>query len=234
MNNKETQAIEAEILGILQRSGKDYLTASQITGSLSSDLKRRIGLSGKPNKATVLKQLKPYLGERLKIYKNARYTYIGKSIPLTEIVFNYINMNPNLSPRQAAQKLPAVKSEVVEALNQLIEAGNILSTFKNTPDCTPSLKTARAYYLPPSDDPSVFKAAYEAVGGGKSFVRIHRVRDYLNWPRERFDAVLKDLMSNDTIELHGGDPSIMSEKEIRGSYMDENNILYLTLTWEHP
>jgi hypothetical protein len=40
-----------------------------------------------------------------------------------------------------------------------------------------------------------------------------------------------ELMADYTIELHGGDPSIMTEQEIRDSYTDENGLLYINLTW---
>ncbi|MCI0526980.1 MAG: hypothetical protein L0Y56_05930, partial [Nitrospira sp.] len=69
------------------------------------------------------------------------------------------------------------------------------------------------------------------VGKGRGFVRIHRIRELLNWTRERFDRVLMDLMADYIIELHGGDPSILTEQEIRNSFMDENGMLYITLTW---
>ena len=63
---------------------------------------------------------------------------------------------------------------------------------------------------------------------------IYRIRRHLDWPRERFDAVLCELKRDYAIQLHGGDPSSMTEQELQDSYMDENNILYLnlTLTWK--
>lgn len=78
---------------------------------------------------------------------------------------------------------------------------------------------------------AAFKAAYNKVGKGQNFVRIHRIREYLNWDREHFDNTLKELMADYTIELHGGDPSIMTEKEIKNSFTDEHGVLYINLTW---
>lgn len=83
----------------------------------------------------------------------------------------------------------------------------------------------------PVNGRTVFKTAYDKVGRGQSIVRIHRIREYLNWPGERFDLMLVSLMADYTIELHGGDPSIMTEKEIRDSFTDENGVLYINLTW---
>jgi hypothetical protein len=230
MENKEVQDIEEAILTILQN--KDYIAISEMVRNLAGDLKKRLGLSARSNTATAVKQLRPYIRGKLQVYKGPRATYIGKRIPLEEIIFNYINANPNLSPLRVAQRIPAVKSEFIAALNAFIEAGSIRCTFKNNPDCTPLLKVLKASPLLSLDDRAAFKETYEDIGKGKSFVDIYRIRRHLGWPRERFDAVLCELKRDYAIQLHGGDPSSMTEQAIQDSYMDENNILYLTLTWK--
>lgn len=80
-------------------------------------------------------------------------------------------------------------------------------------------------------DRNAFKAAYNAVGKGKSFVRIHRIRNYLNWCDNRFNSVLSELIYDYSVQLHGGDPSKLTEKEINSSFTDEYRTLYITLTW---
>ncbi len=222
--------IEEEILNILQKNRKDYLAVSQVVSALPRNLRKYLGLTARAEVGSALQKLRPYLGNRLQVYKNARVTYVGKIVPLTELVFNYIRANPNLSPALLAQRLPMPKANFIQTLNQLLEEGNVLCTFKI--DYRPFLRVLEAPQAPMIDERSVFKAAYQAVGKGKSFVDIHRVRGYLGWPREQFDAVLNELRCDYTIQLHGGDPSTMTEKEIQGSYLDENNILYLTMTWK--
>ena len=81
------------------------------------------------------------------------------------------------------------------------------------------------------DDRLAFHTAYEATGQGRSFVRIHRLRDALPWPRARFDWVLRNLLADYTIELHGGDPSVMTEEELRHSFTDADGTLYIALSW---
>ena len=44
---------------------------------------------------------------------------------------------------------------------------------------------------------------------------IYRIRRHLGWPRERFDAVLCELKRDYAVQLHGGDPSNMTEQELR-------------------
>ncbi len=80
-------------------------------------------------------------------------------------------------------------------------------------------------------DRRAFRAEYDRIGKGRGFVRIHRIRDFLNWPDAKFDRVLTGLMADGTVEIHQGDPSAMTEKEIRDSYTDETGTLYITLTF---
>jgi len=84
----------------------------------------------------------------------------------------------------------------------------------------------------PESKRKAFKAVYDNLGHGRGFVRIHKIRDRLNWNNKDFEKVLKSLISDLTIELHGGDPSTMTAKEIEGSYIDpKTGFLFITLTW---
>ena len=83
-----------------------------------------------------------------------------------------------------------------------------------------------------NDDIILFKAAYQAIGHGRGFVRIHKVREFLSWSKKRFNRTFKHLIQELIIELHGGDPSIMTKQELDDSWIDERTgFLYLTLTW---
>ena len=59
----------------------------------------------------------------------------------------------------------------------------------------------------------------------------HALRDALPWPRERFDGVLRALLTDYTVELHGGDPSVMTDEELRHSFTDADGTLYIALSW---
>ncbi len=216
---QDIRDIEEEILKVLQKNEKDFMALS----ALSPRLKRRLI---RPQKGA------PLLGERLQISRKGRSTLIVKTVPPAQMVLNYVKAKPNLSPKQLAQRLPIAKDEVIEGINHLLGAGEILCAFKKNPDCTPSLRIAEVRQAPALDHHSAFKAAYEAVGKGKQFVDIHRVRAYLGWPREEFDAVLNELRRRYIIQLHGGDPSTMTEQEIQDAYLDENTVLYLNMTWK--
>ena len=81
------------------------------------------------------------------------------------------------------------------------------------------------------DDCMAFHAAYSTIGQGRSFVRIHRLRDALPWPRERFERVLRGLLADYTVELHGGDPAVMTAEELHDSFTDADGTLYIALSW---
>jgi hypothetical protein len=84
---------------------------------------------------------------------------------------------------------------------------------------------------PPLCERDAFHGAYLAIGHGRDFVRIHRLRAYLGWPRARFDTVLQQLAAAYVIELHGGDPSSMTATEIADSYQEPGGMMYLCTSW---
>ena len=82
-----------------------------------------------------------------------------------------------------------------------------------------------------SRDAQRFYDAYRVIGQGRDFVRIHRIREALGWPREDFDCLLDTLAAAYQIELHGGDPGHLSAEQLEGSYHDAHGRLYLTVSW---
>jgi hypothetical protein len=76
-----------------------------------------------------------------------------------------------------------------------------------------------------------FHTAYTSLRRRKDAVAIHRLRHLLNWPADRFDAVLEHLRAESEVVLHRGDPSRLSDEERRLSYK-VNGQLYLTLAWQ--
>ena len=76
-----------------------------------------------------------------------------------------------------------------------------------------------------------FHAAYTSLRSGQDEVDIHRLRHLLNWPSERFDAVLEQLRAEFQVALYVGEPSDLSDEQRRHSY-EVNGQLYLRLTWQ--
>jgi hypothetical protein len=76
-----------------------------------------------------------------------------------------------------------------------------------------------------------FHNAYTSLRSGQERVEIHRLRRLLNWPTDRFDALLEKLRAESQVALHVDDSSGLSEQEKRYSY-EVNGQLYLSLSWQ--
>lgn len=76
-----------------------------------------------------------------------------------------------------------------------------------------------------------FHAAYTSLRSGQDAVDIPRLRHLLNWPSERFDAVLEQLRAACQVVLHVGEPTDLSDAQRRHSYA-VNGQLYLRLAWQ--
>lgn len=234
-SNDEHPDIETKISELLKKKKKIFLTVTEIRNSLPLTLLKHFGLAKKTAPpAEVIKKLRPHLGSMWE-YKGPRSTYIGYSMSPEELIENEIKRNPGISPKILAKNLPIKKKDVVSGLNKLLETGAIACTFNEafTPCLKICPKVGEQITLEerPVNGRVAFKDAYDRIGKGRGFVRIHRIREDLNWSRERFDRMLIDLMADYTIELHGGDPTTLTEQEIKDSFTDENGLLYINVTW---
>jgi len=223
------------ITRILQQHGKTYLTLRQVITGLAVRLRRDLGLTQRLATAELLKKITPFLGDSLQVYHGASAIYIGQKHSPAEFLLQQIQQYPGISPKQLGRRLPLSKQTYIAALNTLLETGVVVCTFKDTH--MPALQMARSI---PSlvmaqssgeNERAAFLAAYQEIGQGRSFVRIHRLRDALPWARERFDRVLETLAADYTIELHGGDPSVMTAEELRQSFTAGDGMLYIALSW---
>jgi len=227
--------LEHDIIRILQQWGKTYLTVRQIVASLRTRVRQQLGLTKSQATAELLKKMTPLLGASLQVYRGATSVYIGQKHSPAELILHRVRQSPGISPKQLGLGLPLPKHSYIATLNTLLEAGTVGCTFKD--NHLPVLHTSRN--TPPQDivpanggnEPAAFHAAYNEVGQGRSFVRIHRLRDALPWPRQRFERVLRDLVTDYTIELHGGDPSVMTAEELRQSFTAADGTLYIALSW---
>lgn len=246
---KSTPSNVAErIAQFLREKGKDYLTINQIRDGLPTEERERLGFTKQTKADKVLGKLKPLLGTDLQVYRGSRYAYIGFRQPLAVIIFNAVAAKPGKTAGQLAQVLPMVKKEFIQNLNRLLADGDLICRLNQryTPYLDPPARgrvtapapraaVAKEEPEPPSQDIEsdrvAFKVAYDAIGSGRSFVRIHRVREHLGWSRERFDALLVALAHRGTLKLHQGDPSDLTENDVRASWEDEHGFLYITFTW---
>lgn len=76
-----------------------------------------------------------------------------------------------------------------------------------------------------------FHAAYTSLRSGQNAVDIYRLRRLLDWPVDRFDAMLEQLRAKSHVALRIGDASGLSDAERHQSY-EVNGQLYLRLCWQ--
>jgi hypothetical protein len=224
-----------DIVHILQQRGKEYVTVRQVVASLPRRMRQQLDLTRRQSTAELLKKMTPWLGESLQVYHGSKSVYIGQKHSPAELILSKVQQSPGISPKKLGLGLPLARRHYLAALNALLETGTLVCTFKD--NHLPVLHLSRQV-LPSEPAPAsatneraAFQTAYAAVGQGRSFVRIHRLRDALPWPHQRFDQVLQALVADYTVELHGGDPSVMTQEELRHSFTAADGTLYIALSW---
>jgi len=75
-----------------------------------------------------------------------------------------------------------------------------------------------------------FRAAYDRVGPSQDWVPIYRLRQQLQWPSERFDAVLEGLRAARHIALESAEPGEMRGTDVQASYTVHGH-RYVMLRW---
>lgn len=223
----------------LERTERDYLTVPQLARFLSKGLRQALGIEAETKPGSIAERIGPYLGEGFRIRKGQRSLSVCRTISEQKLVSREAARRPGLTSKQLKTKLPLRESDFLPALNSLLQRGDLYCTLNRehralvTPVEQPAQTSIRERDQGPMsrEERNAFHKAYEAVGGGRRFVRIHLIREHLQWPRERFDRILAELRRNFQVQLHGGDPSSMTETEIRDSYKDEQGRLYIALTW---
>ena len=81
-----------------------------------------------------------------------------------------------------------------------------------------------------TSDIEAFTMAYKEVG--RPYVEIYKLRTALGWTIDRFDSLLGDLANQEKIILQGGDPSSLTEEQIKNSFV-ENGYLRIAVSWKH-
>jgi hypothetical protein len=241
MDTEACVDIERGVLALLQKRERDYLTVKQIVAGLPSALRKRLALTKSQSTAALLGKLTPHLGQRLQVYTGSRSNYIGRRLSPEDLILRRIEQRPRVSSKQLGTQLPMLKKAYLTTLNALLKSGAVVCTLRE--DHTPCLMladvpmpfaetvTTEPADIAPKDIHATFQDAYVRVGQGYDFVRIHRLRDALGWPREHFDQALMDLMATYAVELHGGDPSLLTPDELRDSFTDRHGTLYITMSW---
>ena len=88
----------------------------------------------------------------------------------------------------------------------------------------------RAGFVSPETLRGQCRAAYDQAGQGHAWVPISRLRQHLQWPEERFDAVLEGLRADRHVELDHAKPGETHATDIHDSDVVHGH-LSLLLRW---
>lgn len=219
------------ILQVLEDRQCSYLLLKQLLAALPEATLLALGIGARATTTKVLPKLSPYLGERLQVYRKVRTVYIGHRLTPEELLLQILRQHPASSPSQLEKLLPMQKQTYLPVLNGLLEAGQVLCTFEDLRTPRLTVVTTNGARSSAERDREAFYQAYRMVGQGRSFVRIHRLREALAWPADDFDRILTALAADYTVELHGGDPSTLTDTDLRNSFTDAHGLLYIALSW---
>src|SRR5882724_358259 len=80
-----------------------------------------------------------------------------------------------------------------------------------------AIREALAGLVSPETLRRQFQAAYDRVSPSQDWVPIHRLRQQLQWPAERFDAVVEGLRAERQVELERAEPGAKGA-DVHASY----------------
>jgi len=233
--------IEQEIINILDKEEKDYVTLNSL--KKKGSIMRLLNLNKKPSQSDIKKKLQPHVHQAIRITEGFNQKWFAaRNISDKELVFNSIQSNPRSLP-QLRKNFVLKTQRLLTIVPEMVSSGQLSFWLKS--DKFVMQLTANEFEqskeMPQEEeschitetDHQQMKEAYDHVGQGKSFVRIYQLREHLGWSRNRFDKTIEDLARKLMIQLHRSDPSVLSEEEIKNSYNDNDLGLCITLTWRN-
>ena len=205
---------------------------------------KELGLAAKPapGAAELEKALAPFRGSELILLKKkpARgkdILYLAYKLPHEEYVRESLQTQKKaFTLKTIAGDVPITLADCIAVFNRMLLAGQLHITkiddkfniigVQLAPGSTTKAPGAG------QNDRELFRTAFDNLNRGRIYVRICNMRRELGWSEERFNAQLRQLRADGTIQLHAGDVSTLSEEDVHLSYTDENNFFYVTLTWK--
>ena len=197
-------------------------------------LKQKLGIKSKDNSEIKRKKIEAVTGDNFMFQQKGKSVYILIPFDPSQKVLDLLP----LMPEEIVRALHFTEKEnVVAIINSLIEEGKAIIKF--TPNMKPIVYKAdiqrierKAYTEGYTQEE--FRRAFDSLsqGGRAIAVPIYQLRRALGWPREEFDAMLKDLRDKEIITLRKGDFSLMTQDEANDSFIDENGFRRGAVTWD--
>jgi len=252
MDKSIVEVINQAVVNALRKEKNGYLNIKSLITGFPAELKKTLdfkqNIRAKDFTAKeALMRIGPHLDQTVLVYSKGNSIYLSLDSKDSMILRKLGQLKSFPTFKMLRKNVsPLLKDDFTQALNGLLLSGKLKCTFKGD---NPVLSLSEEFSIQPSepvdfikdgpvnpdiktvDDPEVFKAALNSSGQGRRMVYIYLVRRHLKWSRERFDAMIRKLRAEYRIQLHGGDPSVMTEDQVRDSFMDERGILYISASW---
>ena len=230
----------ADLIQNVLDKNRGFVKVKDVIQLMSLDMKRKLCPNVKrPSQSAVTRRLEEILADRFIFRKEGSTNYIFTPGLPSDIVLSFLQKGRPMSPKVLVKSLPFTKANFAAIISELEVSGKIISLYNESLEPCIVLneqkrETERAELQ--SETPGKytrerFREAFDQSDKGRSFVRIYRMRRYLNWPREVFDNMVRNLRDSEVIYVHSADPSILKGDDFNDGFLDEYGIMNGTVTW---
>ena len=230
------------VMELLNREGKPFMTVKNLAVHMTADQKRSLGIFGLTSATEIRRAIEPELEDKFMFNKKGNVLYILVPCQPEDLVLAELSAVKGKSPKAIGRLVPFTKKDCAQIFQELESEGRIKIILNETLETRIFLadpSEQRAANVISDENKNVkqtynfetFKYAFQALDNGRIFVRICDLRKKLQWPREVFDDVLRNLRDEGIIQLHVGDASLMTAEEVNDCFVDENHFRMGTVTW---
>ena len=75
-----------------------------------------------------------------------------------------------------------------------------------------------------------FETVCDEVSNVNYYIRFFKIRNILNWNYNKFNKFIDSLIYQGLIEVHQGDPSVLTDQDYNDSYFDNDDNFYLSFS----
>ena len=232
---EEEKSIPDLIIEILNREGKMFMTMKRFAFLTNAKTKRILGIHKLDSAEEMREILEPKVEDKLIFTQKGSSIYILIPCDPEELILHeLIIADRPKSPLEIAHVMPFTKKECKVIINELIRRGEVQIFLNDLLEPRLSLADKKSFTEQNNNSsmykPENFIEAFKSLDNGRIFVKISSLRRKLNWPREVFDNMLRELRDKKIIQLHVGDTSLMTSDEVQDCFIDENNFRMGTVT----
>ena len=234
MPEKEKSAYDL-VMEILNKHGRPFITLKRFAFLASAETKRKLNIYHVHNAKDIKEILEMQLGDKFIFTQKGAAIYLVVPCEPEELILSELSADRYKSPLEIARSMPFTKKDCKAILNELVNEGRVRVVLNELLEPRLILlekekEKKQIQKLISEHTQEKFIEAFKSLDNGRIFVKICDIRKKLNWPREDFDNMLKDLRDKKIIQLHIGDVSLMTPDEVQDCFIDENNFRMGTVT----